>query len=187
MYRQCTTEKTIYQQHCLEACMLQMMERKSFSDISVTELCQQTGITRRIFYRLYEAKEDVLSALIDHTLLQYAEYELPASFHVPKDKAPFYRFFSFWLEQRKLLDALAKNSFSTLLMQRVMMFVVREETHIFSAFGVQDLAVDMDVLIYHFTGMIALVARWQDTGYQKTVDEMAQQLENLTRSLPVAN
>lgn len=59
---------------CLLEAMMQLLERKAFADISVTELCDRAGVSRMTFYRLYGRREDVLLDELDRLL---AEVQLP--------------------------------------------------------------------------------------------------------------
>ena len=40
--------------------LLQLLHKKAFSQISVTELCKKAGVSRMSFYRYFESREDVL-------------------------------------------------------------------------------------------------------------------------------
>lgn len=40
--------------------LLQLMKKKPFKDISITEICERAGVTRMSFYRNFESKEDIL-------------------------------------------------------------------------------------------------------------------------------
>ena len=40
--------------------LLQLLHKKAFSQISVTELCRKAGVSRMSFYRYFESREDVL-------------------------------------------------------------------------------------------------------------------------------
>lgn len=55
--------KKTYENHTSEyivLALLQLMKKKSFSGISITELCEKAGVSRMSFYRYYESKQDVL-------------------------------------------------------------------------------------------------------------------------------
>ena len=55
--------KNSYENHTSEyivLALLQLMKKKSFSGISITELCEKAGVSRMSFYRYYESKQDVL-------------------------------------------------------------------------------------------------------------------------------
>ncbi|MCI9067190.1 MAG: TetR/AcrR family transcriptional regulator [Lachnospiraceae bacterium] len=51
--------------------LLNLMHRKSFSDITVSELVREAGVARASFYRNYDSKEDVLLTLIEDVLEQF--------------------------------------------------------------------------------------------------------------------
>ena len=44
----------------IKIALLQMMRRKRFQQISITELCQKAGVSRMSFYRSFGSKEEVL-------------------------------------------------------------------------------------------------------------------------------
>ena len=48
--------------------LFQLMHKKSFSDITITELIRTAGVARVSFYRNYDSKEDVLIKLIEGVL-----------------------------------------------------------------------------------------------------------------------
>ena len=70
MYTLCTTEKTAQQQHQFEQTFLQMLLESHYDEITISDLCRRAGLTRKMFYRLYEKKTDVLYSLIDRTLME---------------------------------------------------------------------------------------------------------------------
>ena len=48
--------------------LLELMHKKSFSHITISELIQTAGVARVSFYRNYDSKEDVLITLIEDVL-----------------------------------------------------------------------------------------------------------------------
>ena len=60
MYTLCTTEKTAQQQLQFEQTFLQMLLEMYYDDVTISELCRRSGLSRKIFYRLFEKKADVL-------------------------------------------------------------------------------------------------------------------------------
>ena len=109
MYKLCKTEESTARQRSVEQALQQMMLTKRIENISVSELCMAAGIPRNSFYRYFDSCEDVLYALIDHTLLDINEdaflhwngnqnLELPDLEH----------YFEIWYHKREFLDALSK-------------------------------------------------------------------------------
>ena len=52
----------------ITATLLHLLEKKSISEISITEIITGAGVARASFYRNYASKEDVIITLIDDVL-----------------------------------------------------------------------------------------------------------------------
>ena len=108
MYSRCVSEKSAAQQRKFEAAMLELMKNRLFEEISISELCRFTGLSRKTFYRLYEAKADVIYGMIDHALLD-------AQGFVPDESVGpggLHKFLAYWRSKKELLDVLQKNRIS---------------------------------------------------------------------------
>ena len=55
--------------------LFQLMRRKAFEQISVTEICEEAAIGRKTFYRNFELREDVIAYRLDQMVEEY-EIEL---------------------------------------------------------------------------------------------------------------
>ena len=71
MYCGCNPTALASQLQISEA-LVRLMERKGYSEITVSELCRESGISRQTFYTLFHAKENVAS---DGTFLCAASRE----------------------------------------------------------------------------------------------------------------
>ena len=186
MYKRCTTEKAALQQRKLEECLLSVMQDKPYSEITVSSLCEQTDLSRKTFYRLFESKQDVLDSLIDRTLREYIRYPLPQSVDTAEVSPDLLSFYCFWLDQRKLLDALSKNGMSTMLYDRSIRHILQEETDILRQLGiVPSLQENTEALMFFLSGILTLVVGWHHTGYQKSPLQMAAITEKLLSQPPV--
>lgn len=116
MYKLCITEKSAKNQFVLEQAFLRLALQYNYDDISISDICREAGLSRKVYYRLFENKNDVLYALIDHALGGFEAYE--------PEKEPLYRFFTYWKGQKPLLDALDRSQCNALLMDRVVRFVL---------------------------------------------------------------
>ena len=61
-------EENIRVKKCIINTLFHLMQTKSLSEITITELVQGAGVARASFYRNYESKEDVLVTLIQDVL-----------------------------------------------------------------------------------------------------------------------
>ena len=169
MYTLCSTEKTARQQHIFEQTFLQMLLDSHYDEITISDLCRKAGLTRKIFYRLFEKKSDVLYSLIDHTLLE-------ASAYVPDESVgsgDLHRFFAYWKTQEDLLDALLKHQNSSLLTDRAIRFALNEDTTMVHAFGADEGTFRYETVVFYITGIFSLVLTWHSQGYNHSIDEMS--------------
>ena len=75
MYKLCVTEKSAKNQVQLEEAFLRLALQRNYDDITISDICREAGLSRKVYYRLFEGKNDVLYALIDHALGGFEAYE----------------------------------------------------------------------------------------------------------------
>ena len=186
MYKRCTTEKAALQQRRIEECLLSVMEDRSYGEITVSSLCEQTGLSRKTFYRLFESKQDVLCALIDRSIRDFIHFRLPPEAVVSGISEEMQVFFAYWQEQRQLLDALSKNGMSTMLFERTIRHTMEEDADILRQLGADpDRPRDTESLIFYLSGLLTLVVSWHHEGYRKTPQEMAAITEKILTQPPI--
>lgn len=186
MYKQCATEKAALQQRKIEECLLSMMQDKSIQEISVSGLCEHTGLSRKTFYRLFESKQDVLHSLIDRTIREYIPFRLPKDVLSPNAPVELLTFYAYWLKQRPLLNALSKNSLSPLLYDRCIRHATLEDTSILQQLGLEpSLLHSAESLQFILSGLLTLVVGRHHNGYQKSPLEMALITDKLLSRLPI--
>ena len=69
MYTMCTTEKTAQQQQVFEQTFVKMMLECHYDEITISDLCRRAGLSRKIFYRLFEKKAEAVYSLTMAELL----------------------------------------------------------------------------------------------------------------------
>lgn len=57
----------------LQEALLQMMGRKPFQDITVTDVAERAGVSRLTFYRNFSSKEEVLTSYFDDLFARYLD------------------------------------------------------------------------------------------------------------------
>ena len=125
MYKLCSTERDANQQKRLEQAFLDLLLQMPYDSIRISEVCRQAGCSRKVFYRLFENKTDVLIGLIDHTLLDLENYSPdPATVR----EGNLHRFFSYWKSQHRLLSALSLSQGIGLLTERAIHHVMAEDS-----------------------------------------------------------
>ena len=101
MYKLCKTEQSAKRQREIEGALFDLLMKKSYSDITVTEICDVLSMPRKAFYRYFDSKDDTLYALIEHTMAEYNDFPAKArsgrSGAKSKNILPFGRITSFFL------------------------------------------------------------------------------------------
>lgn len=172
MYRKCATELSALHQRQITESLLELMRKMPYEDITVTALCETSGISRRVFYHLFNNKTGALWALIDHSILgiESSRRENPDM---------ILRFFLYWRDQKDLLDALSSNGMSGLLLERMIETVKNEDYDIrywLKSRGWKD---ETDVLVFGLTGFMGLVYRWYYNGFRESPEQMAATMRRL--------
>ncbi len=180
MYKHCNTEDSARRQRQLEQCLLELMAETPYSRITIGEICDHAGVSRKSFYRYFDSKDGCLHALLDHTIMDGAGY------YIPDGKSDFsgsdvcIRICEYWQHQTPLLDALEKNGLSLYLLQRIVRYILEEEPNYARYMGIQQDRV-MEHIVYHIGGLMGLILTWHHEGYRKTATQMGQILYQLTQ------
>ena len=171
MYKLCVTEKSAINQALLEEAFLRLALRHNYDDITISDICREAGLSRKVYYRLFENKNDVLFALIDHTLGSFEAYE--------PEEEPLHRFFSYWKKNRLVLDVLGKNGCNAVLMDRVVRFVLAYNPSILLAIypGLMDW--DRDTQMFYIAGLFGMMLDWHVRGFGNSVEEISHSLLNI--------
>lgn len=171
MYKLCVTEKSAKNQVTIERAFLHLALKYNYDDITITDICREAGLSRKVYYRLFENKNDVLYALIDHTLGGFEAYE--------PEMEPLHRFFSYWKEQKQLLDALDLSQCNALLMDRVVRFVLTYNPSSLVDVYPGLLTWDRDTQMFFIAGLFGMMLDWHVRGFDSSVEEIAQSLLRL--------
>ncbi len=66
-------ELNAFIKECITKALIDLMNNKSFNDITVTELVEHAGVSRVSFYRNFESKEDVLEKYLQTLIKEWGE------------------------------------------------------------------------------------------------------------------
>lgn len=184
MYKQCQTESSARRQRELEQGLLSVMQRKRFEEISVSDLCEETGVPRKSFYRYFSGKDGALFALIDHALMDYDiynMYEPQKPQQTPLDYME--RVFTYWIQHRDLLDALQKSGLSGVLIQRAVEFTNELDT-IPRFLQIKDRRLREYGTMFMVCGLMTMIVQWHHDNFYSSAEEMARlAMELLTQPM----
>lgn len=178
MYKYCVTEESALRQRQLEQCLMELMLITEYSRITISDISDRAGISRKSFYRYFSSKEGCLHALIDHAVFDGASFYLPNHNDDRASTESYQRFFLYWKKQHLLLESLLRNSMTSLLYERMLDYVAKED-HVYRIFFRDHTGDAHERTMFYIGGIMAMVVDWHRNGYQHSVFQMAQTLSEL--------
>ncbi len=143
----------------LAKALLVLMEQYDFREITITQLSQEAGLSRKTFYRLFKGKEELINFYFENLykecLMQIKSQRLQHYWEVVQC------YFDFCEERKELLLLLKRNNLLVLLFEgsykysfKVFEYVRSKETaDIYSAFLPY-------LLAYSVGGMYSMLLKW---------------------------
>ncbi len=171
MYKLCVSEQSAQRQRELEAGLLDLMQARRYEDITVSDLCEHLGIPRKAFYRYFSGKDGALHALLDHILLEYPQLDSPTSDAGVRSSMETY--FRFWKDQKPLLDVLARNELTSLLIERSLILTTVEGSISVRRSPNDDPLTHEHMIVFALTGLLSLVISWHRSGFEESIPRMA--------------
>lgn len=180
MYRICKTEESAARQRMVEQCLLDLMKRKPYADISVGELAAEAGISRIAFYRYFKSKEGCLCALMDHVLIDMIHYSVPEESQDPTCDPFNLQLCAYWVHIKPFLDVLDTNSLLDLFMQRIIEHVRQDDAkRLRLTDGLSGDRFREDIVAFVVGGINIVLNYWYKNGFDRSIPEMAHLLEQL--------
>ena len=155
--------------------LLELLKEKSYSDISISELCRKAGLSRNTFYKFFSGKDALLSYLKEDISLGFVTYKQTiVKENWDSQMESFVHYFSFWYQLRDWVDVLVKND----LFEKIAMPEERELS-LLSPRNWDSYLVDTPKTLemmqtFLAAGCVWLVKWWSMNGYGKTPAEMAE-------------
>lgn len=171
MYKICQTEQSAKRQRELENGLLMLMLKRSYEDISVSDLCEYMQIPRKSFYRYFSSKDGALFALLDHTLADFFEMPLTKTKTRGTALGDLDLYFQFWYEHKLLLEALQRNSLSGFLVERANAFAIREG-HLPGQFKKWSPEIQSLAMSFSVCGLMSMILQWHRQNFRISPDEM---------------
>lgn len=173
MYKQCCTEQSAARQRQLEQGLLQVMLKKQYEEISVTDLCAQLGIPRKAFYRYFVSKDGALNALIDHAIMDFDNYSTADNLRQIRDATLYMeKVFDYWIRNKDLLDALESSNLSGILVMRAVEYA-KEMNSLPVFLENKDKHLHNYGTLFGVCGLMTIIMQWHNDGYVPSTKEMA--------------
>lgn len=91
--------------------ILQLLNKKKYENITITDIAEKAGVTRITFYRNFESKDDIIKQYIQNIFSQYNW----------NDKLDItYQVFDFFTKNKKTIDLLYKSNLQFFLIDNIL-------------------------------------------------------------------
>jgi len=184
MYKQCRTEQSAARQRQLEQGLLQVMLKRQYDEISVSDLCEEIGVPRKAFYRYFSGKDGALYSMIDRALMDFEIHSTSTEMYEPETPMDYMKHvFVYWTEHQNLLDALKKSNLSGMLIQRALDFSQNIDA-IPRFMLIRDKRLREYGTMFMVCGLMTMIVQWHNDGFSKSITEMAElTMQLLTKPL----
>lgn len=166
-------------QQQIEECLYENILRTSWQSISITDICQQVGISRKAFYNYYRDKEDCLNAYIDRVL---RDTVLETSQSLPDNTSSLDASISLlehWRKNKDFLTVIKRNRLTYYLLARCLQYVQTENRSIHELLSTENIPTDLDILTCYMTIQMTLILLWHERDFDTPVEEMARKFVRL--------
>lgn len=128
--RQTNIEVNIQVKHSMYEALLNLLERKKFSSISVSDITSEAGVSRMSFYRNYESIEDILIEHLNEVVEEYKkekiEYVIPESEDIYYGKAYMIHCFCFFYKHHEFINTLISCGMGDLFLAKITDYLIEK-------------------------------------------------------------
>ena len=179
-----TDRRVKYTKMVLKESLIELLEQKPISRITIKEICEKADINRGTFYAHYSDQYDLLhkieQELLDDITKYLASYDFQGS--KPGSIQVITQVFEYVLQNGKLCQVLLGENGDIEFQEKIMRIVQRQCIEEWT--GNQSVDADTAEYLYLFVihGSIGLVRKWLHNGMKKPTGEIAQMVIQLTYS-----
>jgi len=162
MYTKHTNPLAITSQNMITEGLFELMEKKNFESITVTELCDCAKVGRKTFYRNFETKEDVIEFRLDSL---YSRFSRDIGGKEPEERLRVY--LEFIRNHSSLFITLYQNGLHNLTMEKFRT-IMPETMTVFSS----DDTAQQYISRYVTAGVEETVRVWAERNFAESVDDI---------------
>lgn len=177
-----TDRRVKYTKMVLKESLIELLEQKPISRITIKEICEQADINRGTFYAHYSDQYDLLhkieQELLDDITKYLASYDFQAS--KPDSIQIITQVFEYVLQNGKLCQVLLGENGDIEFQEKIMRIVQRQCIEEWTVKKSVDTETAEYLYLFVIHGSIGLVRKWLHNGMKKPTDEIAQMVVRLT-------
>lgn len=147
----------------LAQALLSLMNQYDYKEITITQIAQEAGLSRKTFYRLFSDKDDILQFYFHGLFQQYAFQVNALQIRHYWDAVQL--LFDFWEERRSLLSLLEKNNLLSRLFEQTYQYAGPIFEIIRSKETSESPAIAY-LLAYSVGGIHSMLIKWAQNGME---------------------
>ena len=161
--------------------LIELMQEKTYSSISVKEIADKAQLSRRTFYRNFNVKEDLLTEYANYLFKEYLEALKEIRDLNISDV--FVVYFTFWNNHIEELKLLKKNHLFYSLMEQVNLFIPNFNDIPNVKWHDYDNHTEENYIgFYNIGGLWNVLANWIDHEDRESPEEMSKILSKAIRN-----
>jgi AcrR family transcriptional regulator len=176
------SRKTKYTQMALQDALMELMEEKSISKITIKELCQKADINRTTFYAHYTDQNDLLHEIEASVLLSVSKFV--GSLHCPMDKSSIIQiiqeFLQYIADNNKHIQILLSEQ-GNVYFQKELFTMIYEQCEIMALAAPSSTTEFYSIFVLN--GSIGLIQHWLKSGLTKSVNDMSEIIFNMAAQI----
>ncbi len=174
MDKNCVTAAAAWRQRQIEDCLLRSMQSTHYSQISVSDLCRQAGISRKAFYRYFGSKDSCMQALLNRVIMDiwtFSAEDIMSDTSAAR-QAAISRSIEYWMRHNDLLQLLDRNNLLDSYIKQCVQHILREEYWVVRILKRLNDPDEADTLTFVLCGTVSLLVKWSREGWPKSEEEM---------------
>lgn len=168
----------------LQNAFKEMLVRKPYNKITITDLTKKAGIARHTFYNHYETKQDLLNILIDSVLENFfSDLEHLDLLQMDQDQelSMYTAFFQSWKDNSEIINLLKNAEWEIVIIDRLKVFFTRlYHQKIKEELPQVDLGFANYVICFNAYSLVGLLKPWVESGMNASPMDLGGFLLQLT-------
>ncbi len=177
--------KTKYTQTALKNSLIELMQEKSISKITIKELCENADINRTTFYAHYSDQYELLRCIEEETFTWGKE--IIAKFTEKTDKTEMIKniekAFEYFADNKSHIQTLMSEK-GDIDFQKKLMTIIYEQCGMSLADFVDSTKINTELyFVFIVNGSIGLIQHWLKNGLKESPAEMAEIIYNMAANI----
>lgn len=163
-----TNPSALRSKQWLHDALLQILEKKQYSQISVKDICLQADLSRQTFYKIYKSKDEIM------------EYHFTLLFHDFIQKCNHYRdtsvfqiilcFFQFFLDNKAFFSTLVENNMTELLTNQLEQYL--HQVNLFQHYSSKQKFPEYDAALIAGS-LTRILIHWYQENFELNIQEIS--------------